>query len=148
MSEETPLIESDHLFVYGTLRQSIAPSREIRHLLHHETEFLGTATVAGRLYNIGNYPGLILTEDPGEIVSGELYKIRDKRVVLNTFDQYEGSVEPFPKPWEYQRVKTEVTTDEGAKILSWLYTYQWDVKEEMRIPSGDYLDFLSRSQDI
>lgn len=102
----------------------------------------------GRLYNIGSYPGLILSDNPDEIVKGELFKIKDKRLVLNALDEYEGSVEPFPKPWEYQRVEAEITTEKGAKVLSWLYIYQWDVKEEMLIPSGDYLDFLSKSQRI
>lgn len=144
MSKETQIEHSDHLFVYGTLRKSIAPSRDIRHILRHEAEFQSVATVPGRLYNIGSYPGLIISENPDEIVTGELYKIKNKRVVLNTFDQYEGAVEPFPKPWEYQRVTAEVTTAEGAKVLSWLYIYQWDVVEEMHIKSGDYLEFLAQ----
>ncbi len=144
MSKEIPFIESDHLFVYGTLRKSIAPSKDIRHLLRHEAEFQGVATVPGRLYDIGSYPGLILSENLDETVTGELYKIKNKRVVLNTFDQYEGSVEPFPKPWEYQRVLAEVSTADGSKVLSWLYTYQWDVADEKLIKSGDYLNFLDQ----
>lgn len=142
--KNTQIVESDYLFVYGTLRRSLTPSRDIRHLLQHEAEFQGIATVSGRLYNIGSYPGLILSENPDEIVLGELYKIKDQRVVLNALDQYEGAVEPFPKPWEYQRLVADVTTDKGFMVLSWLYTYQWDVVEEMRIKSGDYLDFLSK----
>lgn len=145
MSKTTPSTHCDHLFVYGTLRRAIAPSKDLRHLLHHEAVFLGSATVPGRLYDIGSYPGLILSDNPVEIVKGEHYKIKDNRVVLNTFDQYEGCVEPFPKPWEYQRVQTVITTDGGVEVLSWLYTYQWEVKEEMRIKSGDYLEFLSKS---
>jgi len=137
--------ESEYLFVYGTLRRSIVSSKDIRHLLNHETESLGMATVNGRLYNIGSYPGLILSNNPEEIVMGELYTIKNRRVVLSTFDQYEGCCEPFPKPWEYQRTTAEVTTDGGDKVRSWLYTYQWDVNEKMRIPSGDYLAFLSKS---
>lgn len=145
MAEKNPPVQIEHLFVYGTLRRAIAPSKDLRHLLHHEAELQGNATVTGRLYNIGSYPGLILSDIPEEIVMGELYKIRDKRVVLHTFDQYEGCIDPFPKPCEYQRVKAEVKTAEGFKVLSWLYAYQWDVKEEMHIKSGDYLAFLSSS---
>lgn len=145
MSKENAPIQSEHLFVYGTLRMSIAPSKDIRHLLHHESEFKGIATVRGRLYDIGSYPGLILSDNPKEIVVGELYRIKNRRVVLNTFDQYEGCIDPFPNPWEYQRVKAEVKTAEGVKVLSWLYTYQWDVNEQMRIIPGDYLNFLSLS---
>lgn len=145
MLKDTQPVQSDYLFVYGTLRSSISQSRDIRHLLQHEAEFQGIATVSGRLYNIGSYPGLILSNKPDEIVLGELYEIKDKRMVLNALDQYEGSVDPFPKPWEYQRVVEDVTTVHGSKVLSWLYTYQWDVVEKMRIKSGDYLDFLSKS---
>lgn len=136
--------ESDYLFVYGTLRRSLAPSKDIRHLLYHEAEYLGSSTVTGRLYNIGSYPGLVLSDVPEEIVTGELYKIKNKRMVLSAFDRYEGCIEPYPKPWEYHRIASEVTTEDGSKLVSWLYTYQWDVLESMRIHSGDYLEFLGK----
>lgn len=87
---------------------------------------------------------MIVSDNPIEIVIGELYKINDSRMLLNAFDRYEGCCEPFPKPWEYQRITAEVTTEESAVVLSWLYTYQWDVLEQMRIQSGDYLEFLSK----
>lgn len=88
---------------------------------------------------------MILSDKTDEIVVGELYKIKNKRVVLNALDQYEGAIEPFPKPWEYQRTTAEVTTDDGSKVNSWLYTYQWDVDEAMRIKFKDYLELLSQS---
>jgi gamma-glutamylcyclotransferase (GGCT)/AIG2-like uncharacterized protein YtfP len=144
MSNSDPSSESDYLFVYGTLRRSLSPSKDLRHLLHHETEFLGSATVPGRLYNIGNYPGLILSDDPEEVVTGELYKIKNKRMVLSALDRYEGCIDPYPRPWEYERITAEVRTETGSTLISWLYTYQWDVPESMRIQSGDYLTFLTK----
>lgn len=142
MPDSAPFSESDYLFVYGTLRRSLSPSKDLRQLLHHEAEYMGSAKIAGRLYNIGTYPGLILSDNPEEIVTGELYKIQNKRLILSTLDRYEGCVDPYPKPWEYERIMAEVTTEKGSKFLSWLYTYQWDVTDSMRIQSGDYLDFM------
>lgn len=142
MADSSQNSANDYLFVYGTLRRSLSPSKDLRQLLHHEAEYLGSATVGGRLYNIGNYPGLILSENPEDIVTGELYKIKNKRLVLSSLDRYEGCVEPYPKPWEYERIRAEVTTEKGSTLLSWLYIYQWNVTDSIRIQSGDYLDFV------
>ncbi|HLE20340.1 MAG TPA: gamma-glutamylcyclotransferase family protein, partial [Vicinamibacteria bacterium] len=44
-----------YLFVYGTLRRG--GGRDLRDLIGVSPKFLGRATAAGRLYDLGSYPG-------------------------------------------------------------------------------------------
>ena len=50
-----------NLFVYGTLRDD--PAHDMFHVLAANAELIGEATVAGRLYDLGEYPGLVLIPD-------------------------------------------------------------------------------------
>ena len=59
-----------HVFVYGTLRQGEA--RDINRLLP-APRLLGNACVAGTLYDLGAYPGLVLGASGW--VHGEVYEI-------------------------------------------------------------------------
>lgn len=59
-----------HVFVYGTLRRG--EQRDINRL-RPAPVLVGEATLAGRLYDLGNYPGLQL-EGEGT-VRGEVYRI-------------------------------------------------------------------------
>lgn len=62
-----------HVFVYGTLRRG-----EVRdiNLLRPAPVWIGSAQLSGTLYDLGNYPGLLLTgEGAGGVVQGEVYAI-------------------------------------------------------------------------
>ena len=62
---------SDRLFVYGTLMRGF--DHPMAQLLSRSADYLGEARCQGRLYLIKHYPGLLLSDDPSEIVFGELY---------------------------------------------------------------------------
>ncbi|KHK58465.1 gamma-glutamyl cyclotransferase [Ralstonia sp. A12] len=65
-----------HVFVYGTLRAGEANDLRVAAVKRGipEPELLGTATLHGRLYDFGTYPGLVL--DPtGTAVRGDVYRI-------------------------------------------------------------------------
>jgi gamma-glutamylcyclotransferase (GGCT)/AIG2-like uncharacterized protein YtfP len=73
----TPPSATRHVFVYGTLRQG--EQRDIN-LLTPAPRRIGQASVEGVLYDLGDYPGLVLGRDqhPGQKkVSGEVYEITD-----------------------------------------------------------------------
>lgn len=59
-----------HVFVYGTLRRG--EQRDINRL-EPTAVFLGDATLAGTLYDLGTYPGLQLAGEGA--VRGEVYRI-------------------------------------------------------------------------
>ncbi len=131
-----PAMMSDCLFVYGTLMRGY--DHPMAQLLARSADFLGPARCRGRLYMIKHYPGLILSDDPGDIVHGELYRIRSPQELLGELDMYEACGEGFPEPTEYLRQMLPVTSDEGAVSEVWTYVYNWPVEEFKRIASGRF----------
>ena len=58
---------------------------------------------------VKHYPGLVLSDDAGEIVFGELYRLREADALLREFDMYEACGEGFPEPTQYLRRMLPVT---------------------------------------
>ena len=129
---------SDRLFVYGTLMRGF--DHPMAQLLSRSADYLGEARCQGRLYLIKHYPGLLLSDDPSEIVFGELYRLRDRDALLGEFDMYEACGEGFQEPTEYLRQMLAVTHDDGAVSEAWTYVYNWPVTGLPRIASGRFLE--------
>ena len=129
---------SDLLFVYGTLMRGF--NHPMARLLSANADFLGEATCRGRLYLVKHYPGLVLSDDPADIVSGELYRLREGDALLREFDMYEACGEGFVAPTEYVREMLEVTLGDGALSEAWTYLYNWSVAHLPRIASGRFLE--------
>ena len=128
---------SDRLFVYGTLMRGF--DHPMAQLLSRSADFLGEATCRGRLYLIKHYPGLILSDGPADIVSGELYRLRDRDALLGELDIYEACGEGFPEPTEYLRRMLAVTHADGSAGEAWTYVYNWPVTGLPHIASGKFL---------
>ena len=128
---------SDRLFVYGTLMRGF--DHPMAKLLSRSADFLGAARCHGRLYLIKHYPGLVLSDDPADIVFGELYRLRDRDALLGEFDMYEACGEGFPEPTEYVRRMLPVARHDGAVSEAWTYLYNWPVADLPRIASGRFL---------
>jgi gamma-glutamylcyclotransferase (GGCT)/AIG2-like uncharacterized protein YtfP len=79
-----------HLFVYGSLLSSIAhPSGE---RLRSEARLIGAASMPGRLYRVGWYPGLVAGAAGASRVHGEVYELADPARSLAWLDEYESIV--------------------------------------------------------
>jgi gamma-glutamylcyclotransferase (GGCT)/AIG2-like uncharacterized protein YtfP len=128
---------SDHLFVYGTLMRGF--DHPMARLLSANADFLGEATCRGRLYLVKHYPGLVLSDDPADIVSGELYRLREPDALLREFDMYEACGEGFAAPTEYVRKMLELTLGDGSVGEAWTYLYNWPVGHLSQIASGRFL---------
>ena len=129
---------SDLLFVYGTLMRGF--DHPMAKLLSANADFVGEAQCRGRLYLVKHYPGLVLSDDPAEIVHGELFRLRARDVMLGEFDMYEACGEGFPPPTEYVREMMQVTLADGSVREAWTYLYNWPVTDLPRIVSGRFLD--------
>ena len=129
---------SDLLFVYGTLMRGF--DHPMARLLSANADFLGSARCRGRLYLVKHYPGLVLSDDPAEVVFGELYRLRACDELLAEFDTYEACGEGFREPTEYVRQMLTVTRDDGAAVEAWTYLYNWPVANLPRIASGRFLE--------
>jgi gamma-glutamylcyclotransferase (GGCT)/AIG2-like uncharacterized protein YtfP len=129
---------SDRLFVYGTLMRGF--DHPMAKLLSRSADFIGEAKCQGRLYRVKHYPALVLSNDPAEIVFGEVYRLRERDALLGEFDMYEACGEGFAEPTEYVRQMLEVALDDGTASEAWTYVYNWPVARLPRIASGRFLE--------
>ncbi|MFY9352638.1 MAG: gamma-glutamylcyclotransferase family protein [Sphingobium sp.] len=125
---------SNLLFVYGTLRIGCAHSMAAR--LLSEADYLGPATVGGKLYRIADYPGLM--PGPEGRVTGDLFRLTDADATLAWIDAYEEVTPDFPAPREYRRERMTVETGGGA-VMAWVYVYTRDPEGLPSIVGGDFL---------
>ena len=61
------------------------------------SKFVADAKVRGSLYDLGEYPGLILNESNSTVI-GEVYEVDDQ--LLNELDDFEASSNYVRKPVE------------------------------------------------
>jgi gamma-glutamylcyclotransferase (GGCT)/AIG2-like uncharacterized protein YtfP len=127
---------SDRLFVYGTLMRGF--DHPMAQLLSRSADFIGEARCQGRLYRIKHYPGLVVSDDPNDVVFGELYRLRTPKELLREFDMYEACGEGFAQPTEYVRQLLSVTLDDKT-AETWTYIYNWPVAHLPRIASGRFM---------
>jgi gamma-glutamylcyclotransferase (GGCT)/AIG2-like uncharacterized protein YtfP len=114
------------IFVYGTLKRDA--NSEMSRLLADHAEFVGDATYQGRLYNIDYYPGVVPSDDPNDLVQGEVYLLHQADVALPLLDRYEGVGSEFPEPNEYLRLKQTVTLKGGRSVTAWVYIYNYSTE--------------------
>ncbi len=129
---------SDRLFVYGTLMRGF--DHPMAKLLSRSADYLGAARCRGRLYLAKHYPGLVLSDDPADIVFGELYRLRARDALLRELDMYEACGEGFPQPTEYVRAMLQVTLEDGTVGEAWTYVYNWPVTRLPHIASGKFME--------
>jgi len=129
---------SDLLFVYGTLMRGF--DHPMAQLLSRAADFIGEARCQGRLYRVKHYPGLVLSDDAGDVVFGELFRLRQPAECLREFDMYEACGEGFAEPTEYVRRMLSVTLHAGTASEAWTYIYNWPVDRLPRIASGRFLE--------
>jgi gamma-glutamylcyclotransferase (GGCT)/AIG2-like uncharacterized protein YtfP len=128
----------DRLFVYGTLMRGF--DHAMSKLLSGNADYLGEAHCRGRLYMVKHYPGLLLSDDPADVVHGELYRLHHPEELIATFDDYEGCGPAFEQPTAYLREALPVTLADGTVYETWTYVYNWPVVETKRIASGRFLE--------
>jgi gamma-glutamylcyclotransferase (GGCT)/AIG2-like uncharacterized protein YtfP len=132
------------LFVYGTLRRD--PSHQMFHLLAKYGRFVGDATVSGHLFDLGEYPGMVTSDDSGRVV-GELYEVDQAHweQVIARLDEYEGCSSGDPQPQEYRREVVNARLASGVVLSAWAYVLStWPAKHR-EIESGDYLASRERA---
>ncbi|MBX9927861.1 MAG: gamma-glutamylcyclotransferase [Gemmatimonadaceae bacterium] len=127
------------LFVYGTLRED--DTHEMYRVLARAGRFVGDGWVAGELYDLGDYPGMVASELSHSRVSGELYELRPESAEssLATLDDFEGLAPSDPAPRDYSRRLVAVHLAGGATTLAWAYILTRPTEGLTRIASGDYL---------
>lgn len=130
------------LFVYGTLLSAAHGDmgREERVRLQHESLSTATASVSGRIYDLGRYPGLVLSNAAGEIVYGEVVELRDPRLSLPWLDAYEGIVPGEDESHPYTRLVVRANAGPRRNGPAWAYVYRQSLSGKPVIASGRWLD--------
>ena len=128
-------VKSDYLFVYGTLRSTSESDAHKEYL--SRADFVSPAKIRGKLYLVGYYPGLVLSETEHWAL-GEVYLI-ESDAQLHELDVYEGCAKKSPQPHEYERKIVNAVLSSGELINAWAYVYKQDVSKFSLIDSGDFL---------
>ena len=109
------------LAVYGTLRpggrayEAFGPAQRTRHL--------GPCRIAGRIVDLGGYPGLLVGD---EAVAGDLLGFDDP-ALLDELDAYEGE--------GYVRATVRLVEPEGEALV-WLW--QGSIEGAQPVPGNDW----------
>ena len=127
-----------HVAFYGTLMSAFHWLDELqaRHLLG----LVGPCTIRGRLFDMGEWPTLVLG---GGTVHGELFEVLDERVFerLDPFEDYDPA---DPCASSYTRVAVALLT---PAVRAWLYVANGPVPAERHIPSGSWHALLGERAD-
>lgn len=129
------------VFVYGTLRRG--GSNDINHL-RPAPRFLGFAEVRGALFDLGDYPGLVLASQgglDGAPVHGEVYLVAPGlEAVLDRIEGITGSAGD-----EYLRREVGVCPAGGSPCTALVYELSpLHLSGRQPIPEGDWLVHLAR----
>ena len=98
--------------------------------LHHlleRAEYVGRGRVAGRIVDLGSYPGAVA--DPDGQLRGEVYRVAGP-ALWATLDSAEGA--------QYHRREVAVRIEDGREVAAWIYWYIGPIDRGVPIPGGDY----------
>jgi gamma-glutamylcyclotransferase (GGCT)/AIG2-like uncharacterized protein YtfP len=98
----------------------------LHRLLEHGARCVGTGQVAGRLFNLGAYPGAV--SDAHARITGEVYEI-GAPALWTVLDSAEGP--------QYHRGEVGVRMDDGAERVAFIYWYRGPLRG-IPVPGGDY----------
>jgi len=120
-------VNCELLFVYGSLRRGCRAQGLMRHA---GARYLGKASVRGRLFDLGEFPGAVKATGASALVLGELYYLPCAVRALKSLDRYEGS--------RYKREVTEVELQSGRRVRAWIYWLKRVPASRHQIEGGNY----------
>ncbi len=125
------------LFVYGTLLSVSTDDmgRAARARLADGSDLLGAATINGRLYDLGAYPGADVQAAGDGLIHGEVVKLADPHATFEWLDRYEGIDPNKPDNADYQRAITQCRLAD-QQVQVWVYVYRGPVDSAKLISNG------------
>lgn len=129
---------SPHIFVYGTLMSTAESTlgRAQRARLAREGRLIGAATMGGRLYDLGRYPGLVASDAPGHVVHGEVVALDNALKSLAWLDAYEQIVPGEHEHNQYARLLHPARLADGSVVEAWVYVYRHALTGKRLIREG------------
>lgn len=125
-----------HLFLYGTLINP-DPDEAVAQVVNR-LHRVGTASVRGRLYDFGDYPGAVVDPSSNSSVRGELVELPKNESVLPELDSYEefDSDKPHLSLFVRTRVKTQLS--DGRRVEAGMYVYNRNPGDASLVVDGTY----------
>src|SRR5438105_1922240 len=127
---------ADYVFFYGTLLPNHAPP-EVANTVRGLKK-VGRGVVRGRLYDLGQYPGLKLDSAAHTTVKGNVFEIPRDQKVLRVLDRYEGFRPTRRAKSLFVRRRSPVRLGRNRVLNCWLYEYNKNPSEAARIPAGRF----------
>lgn len=90
-------------------------------LLADGADYLGCASMNGKLYRIDWYPGLVACDSRSRI-GGDLYRMHAPGRLLALLDDYEECTPDHPPPHEFRRAIAGVLLGKMS-VSAWTYFY-------------------------
>jgi len=126
------------VFFYGTLWTGEC-TRRARAVMADGLEPVGPASLRGRLYDLGAYPGLLRSPRAADRVRGYLYRLLDTGRSLRWLDWYEDYLRGAPARSVFLRRRAVARRQvDGRTVPCWVYFYNRPVLAAWRIIDGDY----------
>lgn len=123
--------ELDYIFIYGTLMRGCVGHKKLN--FSDKLDYIEDGKVKGVLYDLGNYPELIIDENDETKIKGELYNIKDNRI-LDDLDKFESYNSDNPEESLYIRDSIKVFEPDAK---AWVYIYNKSIDNADVIRSGD-----------
>ena len=130
-------MDSDYLFVYGTLQEEL--DNDMSKFLVKHSENIGKGYIHAKLYKISWYPGAVLSHSKTNKVYGTVFKLKQSKTVFKVLDEYEGYVESSLSKSLYVRKRAAIYLQNNTQLKAWVYEYNQSVSNENHISSGDFL---------
>ena len=127
-----------HLFVYGLLMGGRANGHgaEERARLKREATLVGPASIRGQLLDLGQFPGLVDSEDGRDLVHGEVYLLNEPSETFLWLDDYEDYFAGDLASSLYAREMRTVLLSTREALKAWVYVYVNSRQAAKRIASG------------
>jgi gamma-glutamylcyclotransferase (GGCT)/AIG2-like uncharacterized protein YtfP len=109
------------IFVYGTL----LAGQHNHHLIEDHHTDMQTAVLPGRLIHLGGFPGLLPAEEDTDLISGEVYSLKDFDRVLDSLDELGGRHGPGNRHNLFHRVLVRAQAKK-RRVLCWTWFYNGD----------------------
>jgi gamma-glutamylcyclotransferase (GGCT)/AIG2-like uncharacterized protein YtfP len=130
----------EYLFTYGTLRKNY--DLKLKERVKDSLQYVGQGKVGAALYDLGRYPGAI-KNNKGQEVIGDVFLLNDPDKVFRILDKYEGiPADNRLARTEFVRKKHTVRLRSGKDVKAWIYWYNYDPTNKIRIRQKDYLNYL------
>jgi very-short-patch-repair endonuclease/gamma-glutamylcyclotransferase (GGCT)/AIG2-like uncharacterized protein YtfP len=127
---------SDLLFIYGSLLPGLTPPDMLA--VAARLSRAGPATIRGRLYDLGVYPGIVLDDRAGAgAVRGQLVRVPSDDA-WRLLDEYESCAHDL-----FRRVTTRAMFDDGRPADCWVYVYNRDPAGAPLVECGCWLTHLA-----